>query len=150
MRAGPTGASSGSVVKKDNPPKAPSRAFQMSVEEARETADVVSGTFLVNYLHARVLFDSGADRSFVSNSLCQRFTTPTTTLSEVLVVEVSSGELVVIRDNYEKCTIELDGEIFVIDLLPISLRSFDVVVGMDWLAANRAEILCYKMLIKLP
>ena len=50
----------------------------------------------------------------------------------------------VIRDQYEKCTIELDGEIVVIDLLPISLRSFDVVVGMDCLAANHAEILCYK------
>ena len=74
----------------------------------------------------------------------------TTTLSEALVVEVASGELVVICDHYEKCTIELDGETLVIDLLPISLRSFDVVVGMDWLAANRAEILCYKKLIKLP
>ena len=41
LKAGPTGASNRSVVKKDNPPKAPSRAFQMSVEEARETADVV-------------------------------------------------------------------------------------------------------------
>ena len=37
-----------------------------------------------------------------------------------------------------------------IHLLPISLRSFDVVIGMDWLAANRAEIFCYKKLIKLP
>ena len=55
----------------------------------------------------------------------------------------------VIRDHYEKCTIELDGETFVINLLPRLLRSFDVVVGMDWLAANRAEILCYKKLIKL-
>ena len=101
LKAGPTEASSGSIVKKDIPSKAPSRAFQMSTEEERETADVVSGTFLVNSLHACVLFDSGADRSFVSNYLCQRFTTPTTTLSEALVVEVASGELVVIRDHYE-------------------------------------------------
>ena len=128
---GGTWASSGSVVKKNIPPRAPSRAFQMSTEEARETTDVVSGAFLVNSLHTRVLFDSGPDRSFVSNSLCQRFTTPTTTLSKALVVEVASGEIVVIRDHYEKCTIELDGETFVIDLLPISLRSFDMVVGMD-------------------
>ena len=54
--AGPTGASSGSVVKKDIPPRAPSRAFQMSTEEAREKADVVSGTFsLTLYLHASYL-----------------------------------------------------------------------------------------------
>jgi hypothetical protein len=82
--------------------------------------------------------------------LCKRFTTPTTTLPEALVAEVASGELVVIRDHYEKCIIELDGETFVIDLLPISLSSFDVVVGMDWLAANHAEILRFKKLIKVP
>ena len=88
--AGLTGASRGSAVKKDIPSKAPSRAFQMSTEEERETADVVSGTFLVNSLHARVLFDSGVDRSFVSHSLCQRFTTPTTNLADVLVVEAEN------------------------------------------------------------
>ena len=67
-----------------------------------------------------------------------------------LVVEVASRELVVVRDHYEKLTLELEGETFVIDLLPMLLRSFYVVVGMDWLAANRVEILCYKKLIKLP
>ena len=60
-----TGASCGSVTRKDNPPKAPSRAFQMTSEEAKATADVVSGTFPVNSLPAHILFDSGIDRSFI-------------------------------------------------------------------------------------
>ena len=110
----------------------------------------MSGTFLVNSLPTHVLFDLGADHSFVSHSLCQRFTTPTTNLADVLVVEVASGELVVVHDQYDKCTIELYRETFVIDLLPISLRSFDVVICMDWLAANHAEILCSKKIIKVP
>ena len=77
----------------------------MSTEEARETANVVSCTFLVNSLPAYILFDSGTDRSFVSDVFCKQFTTSVTTLADALVVEVASEELVVIWDHYDKCTL---------------------------------------------
>ena len=54
--------------KKKKLPKAPGRAYIMTLEEARESPDVVSGTFLVNNVYAHVLFDSGADGSFVSST----------------------------------------------------------------------------------
>ena len=38
----------------------------MKAEEAAEAPDVVTGTFLVNSVPARILFDTGANRSFVS------------------------------------------------------------------------------------
>ena len=50
LMKGQTGASSGSIARKDNPPRASGRAFQMGTKEARETADVVPGTFLVDSL----------------------------------------------------------------------------------------------------
>ncbi|XP_071728989.1 uncharacterized protein [Rutidosis leptorrhynchoides] len=42
------------------------RAFVMTTEEAREEDEVIMGTFLVNNCYATVLFDTGADRSYVS------------------------------------------------------------------------------------
>ncbi|GJT15163.1 hypothetical protein Tco_0873869 [Tanacetum coccineum] len=36
---------------------------------------------------------------------------------------------------------------FKIDLLPIELGSFDVIVGMDWMAEHRAEVVCYEKYI---
>nr|XP_043611643.1 uncharacterized protein LOC122583287 [Erigeron canadensis] len=42
------------------------RSFQLSVEQARNTDDVVTGTFLVYNVPMRILFDSGANRSFVA------------------------------------------------------------------------------------
>ncbi|GKA59256.1 reverse transcriptase domain-containing protein, partial [Tanacetum coccineum] len=71
-----------------NPPGAPSlagfqrpqrplsRVFQMmTTKEAKEALGVVTCTFFVNLLPARVLFDSGVNRSFVSDlvkiSSCQ-------------------------------------------------------------------------------
>jgi hypothetical protein len=38
----------------------------MNVEEAQEATDVVLGMFPVNSVPARVLFDSGASHSFVT------------------------------------------------------------------------------------
>ncbi|KAI3702759.1 hypothetical protein L6452_28511 [Arctium lappa] len=66
------GSSFGSTTRVEQPSRAPSRAFWMTTEEAKETIDVVSGTFLVNSLSARVLFDSGATCSFVSNTFCKQ------------------------------------------------------------------------------
>ncbi|XP_076927538.1 uncharacterized protein LOC143591119 [Bidens hawaiensis] len=48
------------------------------------------------------------------------------------------------------CSILLANHTFSIDLLPVKLGSFDVVVGMDWLSKNQAEIVFLEKLIRLP
>ncbi|KAJ9566000.1 hypothetical protein OSB04_001966 [Centaurea solstitialis] len=145
-----TAGSSGSVAKGGNPPKVTSRAFQMTATEARETSDLVSGTFLVNSLPAVVLFDTSAERSFVHDTLAKKFTMPTTPLSDALVVEVAGGFLVTVRDCFEGCTIELDGEPFSVTLIPMNVGSFDVVLGIDWLRAHDANIGCGKKMVTIP
>ncbi|GJY47504.1 putative reverse transcriptase domain-containing protein [Tanacetum coccineum] len=47
------------------------------------------------------------------------------------------------------CTLVLEDISFSIDLLPFELRSFDVVVWMDWLSKHRAEIICHKKIIRV-
>ena len=46
--------------------------------------------------------------------------------------------------------LQLDEHEFPIDLVPIYIRSFDIIIGMDWLARNRADILCYQRIIHIP
>ncbi|KAI3669849.1 hypothetical protein L6452_41291 [Arctium lappa] len=150
LAMGRQGALGVSISKKETQPKAPSWAFQMTDDEARETTDVVSGTFLVNFLPTRVLFDSGANRSFVSSSFCKEFTTPPSLLRDALVVKVANGEQLIVRECYFGCTLSLDGESFEIDLLPVDIWGFGIIVGMDWLSKNDTDILCSKKLIRLP
>ncbi|KAJ9562131.1 hypothetical protein OSB04_007291 [Centaurea solstitialis] len=145
-----TGGPSGPVAKGGNPPKVTSRAFQMTATEAREASDLVSGTFLVNSIPALILFDTGAERSFVHDTLARKFTMPTTPLSDALVVEVAGGFLLTVRDCFERCTIELDGEPFSATLIPMNVGSFDVVLGIDWLRAHDANIGCGKKMVTLP
>ncbi|XP_021975534.1 uncharacterized protein LOC110870664 [Helianthus annuus] len=40
--------------------------------------------------------------------------------------------------------------VFDIDLLPITLGSFDIVIGMDWLSKLGAEILCKEKIMRVP
>ncbi|GJR92695.1 putative reverse transcriptase domain-containing protein [Tanacetum coccineum] len=48
------------------------------------------------------------------------------------------------------CTLGLLGHPFNIDLMPIVLASFDVIIGMDWLAKNHAVIVCNEKIVRIP
>ncbi|KAI3748936.1 hypothetical protein L6452_12381 [Arctium lappa] len=140
----------GSTARVDQSPRVPSRAFRMTTEEAKETADVVSGTFLVNSLPIRVLFDSGATCSFVSDVFCKQFVTTISVLPDALVVEVANGDKVIIRDRFCDCTLEINGNSFGVDLLPMTIGGFDVFIGMDWLSRHKADMFCAKKMIQVP
>ncbi|GJQ97927.1 putative reverse transcriptase domain-containing protein [Tanacetum coccineum] len=43
-----------------------------------------------------------------------------------------------------------EGHPFNIDLMPIELGSFDVIIGMDWLARNHAVIVCDEKIVRIP
>ncbi|KAI3663974.1 hypothetical protein L6452_45207 [Arctium lappa] len=144
------GNSMGSTARVEQPPRAPSRVFRMTAEEAKETADVVSGTFLVYSMTARVLFDSDATCSFMSDAFCERFTTHISALPDALVVEIANGDQVIIRDHFCDCTLEIDRISFGVDLLPMAIGGFDVVIGMDWLVRHKANIFCSKKMIQVP
>nr|GFA14755.1 putative reverse transcriptase domain-containing protein [Tanacetum cinerariifolium] len=48
------------------------------------------------------------------------------------------------------CTLTLLNQPFEIDLMPIKLGSFDVVIGMDWLSKNHAKVLCDEKVVRIP
>ncbi|KAK1415183.1 hypothetical protein QVD17_30955 [Tagetes erecta] len=73
-----------------------------------------------------------------------------TFLDDVYSVEIANGKLLEANRIVRGCELDLLGHKFPIDLMPMPLGSFDVVVGMDWLALNRAEIICNKKLVRLP
>ena len=76
------------------PPKPKARAFQMTLEAAKDEADVASGTFLVNELPAQILFDFGANYSFISHEFGRKPALPIDRLDNALLVEVASGKFV--------------------------------------------------------
>ncbi|XP_050890243.1 uncharacterized protein LOC127095618 [Lathyrus oleraceus] len=50
----------------------------------------------------------------------------------------------------ENCSLSMNGRIFQIDLICLSLKKVDVVLGMDWVSANSVFIGCKENLIIIP
>ncbi|KAF5803695.1 putative nucleotidyltransferase, Ribonuclease H [Helianthus annuus] len=126
------------------------RVFQLGAGDARNDGNVVTGTFPVNDRIASVLFDSGADWSYVSLEFSQRLGITPTPLEVKQVVELADGKTIEASNVLFGCKLDLVGQVFDIDLLPVTLGSFDIVVGMDWLSKHQAEILCKEKILRIP
>nr|GEU99558.1 putative reverse transcriptase domain-containing protein [Tanacetum cinerariifolium] len=65
-------------------------------------------------------------------------------------IEMANGNLVSVNTVIHGCTLTLRNQPFEIDLMPIKLGSFNVVIGMDWLSKNHAKILCDEKVVHIP
>ncbi|GJX61142.1 putative reverse transcriptase domain-containing protein [Tanacetum coccineum] len=126
------------------------RAYLLRDKNAHRDPNVVTGTFLLNQYLARVLFDSGANKSFVSISLASILNIPTITLDTTYDIEMANGNLVGTNTVIQGATLILLNQPFEIDLMPIKLGSFDVVIGMDWLSKYHARIICDEKVVHIP
>ncbi|GJT86364.1 putative reverse transcriptase domain-containing protein [Tanacetum coccineum] len=126
------------------------RAYLLRDKNAHRDPNVVTGTFLLNQHLARVLFDSGADKSFVSIILASMLNILPITLDTTYDIEMANGNLVGTNTVIQGCTLILLNQPFEIDLMPIKLGSFDVVIGMDWLSKYHARIICDEKVVHIP
>ncbi|GKE37204.1 putative reverse transcriptase domain-containing protein [Tanacetum coccineum] len=123
--------------------------YTMATKEDKVGHDVVTGTILVNSIPVRVLYDSGASISFVSFEFSKNLSALPNKLPFPLEVEIVGKEIVVVSKVYREVEIEIDDSIFKIDLIPIMLGVFDIVIGMDWLDKYNVNILCSQKLVRV-
>ncbi|GJU84593.1 putative reverse transcriptase domain-containing protein [Tanacetum coccineum] len=126
------------------------RAYMLRDKNAYQDLNVVTGTFLLNKHLAKVLFDSGADRSFISISLASMLNILSITIDISYDIEMADRNLVSTNTVIKGCTLTLLNQPFEIDLMPIKLGSFDTVFGMDWLSKYHAKILCGEKVVHIP
>ncbi|GKE31679.1 reverse transcriptase domain-containing protein [Tanacetum coccineum] len=115
------------------------KAFVLGRGKADLDSNVVMGTFLLYNHYASMLFDSGADRSFVSTTFSTLLDITPDTLDVSYAIELSNGRNSKTNTVLRGCTLGLLGHPFNIDLMPVELGSFDVIIGMDWLANHHAK-----------
>ncbi|KAA0055429.1 ty3-gypsy retrotransposon protein [Cucumis melo var. makuwa] len=63
-------------------------------------------------------------------------------LHHVLSISTPSGECMLSKEKVKACQIEIAGHVIEVTLLVLDMLDFDVILGMDWLAANHASIHC--------
>ena len=125
------------------------RVFALGAREAMEDARAVTGTFPINGLYATVLFDSGAEKSFVSHKFKNLLKHKTQKLDETYVAEMANGVIERTNEILPNCTLTLNDHTFSVNLIPMTIGSFEVIIGMDWLDANYADIMCREKAVRL-
>nr|GEZ57661.1 reverse transcriptase domain-containing protein [Tanacetum cinerariifolium] len=130
-------------------PNTRGKAYVLRGGDTNPGSNIVTGTFLLNDHHAYMLFDSGADRSFVSNTFSTLLDITPSALEVSYVVELADRRTSKTSIVLIGCTLGLLGYPFNIDLMPIDLGSFDVIIGMDWLAKNHAVIVCDEKIVRI-
>ncbi|GJT36597.1 putative reverse transcriptase domain-containing protein [Tanacetum coccineum] len=129
---------------------APAKVYVVGNAGTNPDSNIVTGTFLLNNRYASILFDTGADRSFVSTAFSSLIDITPTTLDYYNDVELADGKIIGINTIIRGCTLNLLNHSFNIDLMPIELGSFDVIIGIDWLAKYHVVILCDEKLVHIP
>ncbi|GKA07642.1 putative reverse transcriptase domain-containing protein [Tanacetum coccineum] len=141
--------------------RCPKKVKQKEVGEVRGRAyaikdaepkglNLVTGTFLLNNRYASILFDSGSDRSFVNTRFSSLLDIKLIKIEDSYEVELADERVVSTNTILKGCTLSLVNHIFEIDLIPIELGTFDVIIGMDWLVKHDAVIVCGEKVVRIP
>ncbi|GKA66535.1 putative reverse transcriptase domain-containing protein [Tanacetum coccineum] len=65
-------------------------------------------------------------------------------------VELADGRIIWVNTLIRGCTLNFLNHPFNIDLMPVEMGSFNVIIGMDWLAKYHAVIVCDEKLVRVP
>nr|GEU30141.1 putative reverse transcriptase domain-containing protein [Tanacetum cinerariifolium] len=93
-------------------------------------SDIVMGTFLLNNLYASILFDTGADRSFVSTAFSSQIVITRTLLDHYYDVELAHRRIIRLNTILRGCTLDFLNHQLNIDLMPVELGSFHAIIGV--------------------
>ncbi|KAL0556362.1 hypothetical protein IC582_004875 [Cucumis melo] len=119
------------------------RVFATTRQEAERAGTVVTGTLPILGHYAFVLFDSGSSHSFISSIFVQHVGLEVEPLGSVLSVSTPSGEVLLSKEKIKACRVEIANHMLDVTLLVLDMQDFDVILGMDWLSANHANIDCF-------
>ncbi|GJR02276.1 putative reverse transcriptase domain-containing protein [Tanacetum coccineum] len=137
------------MVKQEEVGEVRGRAYAIKDAEPNGS-NVVTGTFLLNNRYAFVLFDLGSDRSFMDTRFSSILNIDLVKIRASYEVELANGRVLSTNTVLKGCTLNLVNHIFEIDLMPIELGTFDVIIGMDWLVKHDVVIICGEKVIRIP
>ncbi|GKA24943.1 putative reverse transcriptase domain-containing protein [Tanacetum coccineum] len=109
----------------------------------------MTGTFSLNNQFDTVLFDSGADFSFISPKFAPLLNVEHCIVNIGYAIEIADGKCVEVDRVIRDCKLKLGNSLFTIDLISLGHGCFDVIVGMDWLSKNKAVVVCHEKVVEI-
>ncbi|GKA72386.1 putative reverse transcriptase domain-containing protein [Tanacetum coccineum] len=92
----------------------------------------------------------GEHKSFVNTSFSHLIDINPMRLNTSYEVELADVKIVSTNTVLRGCTLNLVNHLFEIDLMPIELGAFDVIIEMDWFIERDVVIICGKKVVHIP
>ena len=112
----------------------------MTANEAKANLNTVTSIMFVFGTPTRVLFDFRYSRSFVSSSFALHANRELAPLKKELLVTTPLREQILRNTIFKGCEILVDCVFLKVNLIPLELYDFNVILGMDWLSTHRALV----------
>nr|GEY19991.1 putative reverse transcriptase domain-containing protein [Tanacetum cinerariifolium] len=109
--------------------------------DASPKSNVITGMFLLNNRYAKILSDTGVDRRFLSTTFSALIDITPTTLENHYDVELADGKIIGVNTIIHGFSLNFMNHPFNIDLMPVPLGCFDVIIAMDWLTKYHGVII---------
>ena len=110
---------------------------------------VISGHFVVGDSLAHILFDSGADRSFISSSFLHKSSISLEPQKFNLQILLPDGSPFLCDRIFPNFPLKISDNHLPADLIVFELGTYDIILGMDWLGRHHAEILCKEKIVRV-
>ena len=114
----------------------------MKAREDQDAPEVVASIFSLFYIEMYALIDPISTHSYV----CMKHVFNKVPVMEKLAYDmhVTSplGHNVSVNSIYRNCPIVIQTREFLVDLITLPFREFDLILGMDWLSKHRAIVDC--------
>ncbi|MQL74062.1 hypothetical protein Taro_006410 [Colocasia esculenta] len=141
----PVAAAAAPATGRPGRPRATARVFALAREDAEQADHVTEGTVLFLGVRARVLFDTGATHSFISERFTRQLAIESGLESEDLEVPLSvhtpAGTV-----STRKCVLSLpvciEDRVLEGCFFLLKMKDYDAILGLDWLEERYALVDC--------
>jgi hypothetical protein len=100
-----------------------------------------SGT--LNRINVKILFDSGVTDSFISPFALEKSGLVAYEHDDFKQVEMASGKKQAVGPSVDNCIVDLGAHTTRLKVYVTTLGAYDLIIGMDWLAAHRTLVDCF-------
>ena len=116
----------------------------MKAVEDTDAPDVIAGNFQIFDITVHALIDPGSTHSYICTDIPNLGKLSRSETEYDIFVTNPLGHSVILNRVYRDCPIKILKYEFLGDLIKLSFREFDVIMGMDWLSRHQA-IVDYRM-----
>ena len=120
---------------------APAKAYAMKAVEEKDATNMIVCNFYIFETIVYALIYLGSTHSYIFTTTSLGSLPKSKTEYDILVKN-SFGHSVIMNRVYRDCPIRIREYEFPRDLIEVSFREFDVILGMDWLSQRQVVVDC--------